>query len=82
MRKRIFWKVLLFIGFLPFVIALGSGIYAGITGYSGLAISGAPVYGFAAFMDWMILYSYIYWPTYVIGLVLIVVSLVQLRKKG
>ena len=81
MKKRTFWKVLLCIGFLPFVIALGSGMYAGITGFSGLVISGAPVYDFAAFMDWMILYSYLYWSTYVIGLVLIVVSLVQLRKR-
>lgn len=82
MKKRGFWKVVLFIGFVPFVIALGSGVYAGFTGYSGLAISSAPAYGLAAFMDWMILYSYLYWPTYVIGLVLIGVSLVQLRKRG
>lgn len=81
MKKKSFWKIVLLIGLVPFAIALGSGLYAAITGFSGLVISGPPAYGVAAFTDWMVLYSYIYWPTYVIGLVLIAVALVQLRKR-
>lgn len=33
-----------------------------------------------SFLDWMIMYLYLYWPTYILGIVLMIVSSVQLRK--
>lgn len=80
MKTKRKWKILLAIGILPFAVALLTGIYNAIVGFSGLAITSPPVYGWAAFVDWMILYSFIYWPTYVLGIVLIVLALIKLKK--
>ena len=30
--------------------------------------------------DWLVLYSVIYWPTYLLGLVLLILAAVQLKK--
>lgn len=70
--KKTKWKILLFVGTIPFLCAFLSGLYAALTGFSGLSISSPPAYGFAAFADWIILYSFVYWPTYLVGLILIV----------
>ena len=80
MNNKRLWKILLLVGILPFVIALLTGIYNAIVGFLGLTIMGKPQYGWEAFADWVILYSFIYWPTYVIGLVLIVLSVFKLKK--
>lgn len=69
--KKTKWKILLFLGTVPFLWAILNGIWAAVNGFSGLAISSPPTYGFAAFADWIILYSFVYWPTYVVGLILI-----------
>lgn len=78
--KKNKWKILLFVGTTPFLAAFFSGLYAAITGFSGLSISTPPVYGFAAFADWIILYSFVFWPTYAVGLALIIFSAVKLIK--
>lgn len=76
--KRIKWKILLFVGTLPFLAAVLSGVYAALTGFSGLAITSPPTYGWAAFTEWIILYSFVYWPTYVVGLILMVWAIARL----
>lgn len=81
MKSKLLWKILLVVGILPFAVALLTGIYNAIVGFSGLAIMSPPVHGWAAFADWVVLYSFIYWPTYVLGLVLIVVSIFKLKKR-
>lgn len=78
--KKTLWKILLVIGVVPFAIVLLYGIYVAITGFSGVSILGDVNYGFGAFLDWIILYSYVYWSTYVIGLVLIILSVIKLKK--
>jgi len=83
-KKNLLWKILLALGFVPFAGVLISGIYKAITGFSGLRMSfdTPPAYGFAAFLDWVILVSFLYWPLYIIGGLLIIVSIsVMLIKK-
>ena len=75
------WKLMLAVGLLPFAAVLLSGIYAAVTGFNGMAITSPPLYGLPAFADWVVLYSFVYWPTYVIGIVLIAAA-VLLRWKG
>lgn len=72
--KKTKWKILLFVGTLPFLWGLLGGLYAAITGFSGLSISSPPAYGISAFFDWIILYSFVYWPTYLVGLLLIALA--------
>ena len=31
--------------------------------------------------DWLVLYSFVYWPTYLAGLIVIVISLIGIFKK-
>lgn len=65
--KRIIWKLLLVIGIIPFIVPFVLGLYRmSIESWN---------YG-----DWLILYSLVYWPTYLIGLVLIAISIFKLIK--
>ncbi len=65
--KRIIWKLLLVIGIIPFIVPFVLGLYRmSIESWN---------YG-----DWLILYSFVYWPTYLIGLVLIAISIFKLIK--
>lgn len=61
MKKNLIWKILLSLGICPFVIPLITGIYNMSIQLWNLT-------------DWLILYSYLYWPTYIIGVVLIAIS--------
>jgi len=62
------YKVILGIGICPFILPFVLGFYR-------MSIESW------ALMDWLIMYSFIYWPTYVIGLVLILVAVSRLRCK-
>ena len=65
--KRIIWKLLLVIGVIPFIIPFVLGLYKmSIESWN--------------YVDWLILYSFVYWPTYLIGLVLIAISIFKLIK--
>ena len=82
-KSKLILKILLFLGILLLLIPIISGIYYSIFGYSGLCIvSCKKYYGFEAFIDSIIVYSYILWPSYIIGLILIIVSLVLLKQKN
>ena len=63
------WKILLCLGCVPFLIAVGFCLVTCLTD------------SWSSFWDCVILYSFLYWPTYVIGIVLIVLSVVKIRKK-
>lgn len=80
-KKKSLWIVLLVIGIITFVIPLASGLYYSIMGYSGICILECKYYyGFRAFRDAIILYSWIFWPTYIIGFILILLSIIKLKK--
>lgn len=73
------WIVLLIIGFIPFLIALLVGIYFAINGFSGLCLCGN-FYGFKAFYESILLYLYNYYPNCLIGLILVILSIIKLKK--
>ena len=66
--KTHLWKILIGIGILPLLLPVILGVYH-------MAIE------LWTMGDWLILYSYIYWPTYVLGILLIVAGVVVWRRK-
>ena len=62
MMKNVFQILLLLAGIVPFVVPILLGIYRMSIEHWG-------------YLDWLILYSYVYWPTYVIGIILMGISL-------
>ena len=81
-KKKVLWIILLILGIIPFAIPLIAGIYDSINGFSGLCfMSCTNYYGFNAFIESIYLYSFIFWPTYIIGLILILISIIKLKKK-
>ena len=63
------WKILLFLGSVPFLIALAFCFVSSLTAYG------------MSFGDYIVLYSFLYWPTYIIGIVLIVLSFVKIKME-
>lgn len=81
MKKKILWKSLLIIGIIPFIAVLFYGLLSSINGFSGICIvSCKKYYGLLAFRDSVILYSFVFWPSYILGLVLILISILKLKK--
>ena len=70
MAKRIIAIVLLTVGIVLFVLPFAGGIYT-ISVQSDFTMG-----------DWIIMYSFLYWPSYVFGAVLIAVSLFLLIYKS
>jgi len=80
MKIKIPYWVLLIIGLLPFVYVLGVGIYSSYMGYSGLCFFECELdYGIAAFVDSIIITSYLFWPLYLIGIVFIILSFFKFK---
>ena len=68
MKNKELWWVLLFVGMIPFVAPFIGFVYENINSSAW------------TLMDWLVLYSFIYWPTYIVGLLLIVLSVCKIRK--
>ena len=68
MNKRPYWIILLILGICPLLFPFATFLYQ---------VTVSPSWTLA---DWLIMYSYLYWPTYLIGLLLIVFSSIQLIK--
>ena len=66
--KKHLWKIWIAIGIIPVVLPFVLGVYHTM-------IESWTV------LEWVILYSYLYWPTYVLGILLIVVGIVMKKKK-
>ncbi len=66
-KKSFIWKLLLAVGILPFVLPFLLGFYK-------MSIESWHL------VDWLIMYSFVYWPTYIIGFVFIVISVIKLAK--
>ena len=69
MKKEVLWKILLIAGILPFVIPVVLGLYR-------MRIESWTM------VDWLVLYSFVYWPTYIIGLVLMAATVYKLTKSS
>ena len=68
MKKKKLWWFLLMIGSIPFVAPFIGFAYEMINSSSWTLV------------DWLVLYSFVYWPTYVVGLILIFISVCKFRK--
>lgn len=67
MNKSMIRKILLILGIFPFVLPFIVGIYK-------ISIESWQLF------DWLIMYSFLYYPTYIIGFVLILVSVIKRNK--
>ena len=65
--KKVLWKLLIGIGIIPLVLLFVLGVYHTMIESWTLG-------------DWLILYSYVYWFTYVAGILLIVAGVVVKNK--
>ena len=61
------WILGFLVGIVPFIVPFVLGIYR-------MSIEHWELF------DWLILYSYVYWPTYLIGFILAVISLFGIVK--
>ena len=68
MKNKKLWWVLLVLGIIPFAVPFMGFAYEMINSSSWTLV------------DWLVLYSFVYWPTYVVGLILIIISVCKLRK--
>lgn len=67
-KKDTTTKYLILTGMLPFIIAILSGLYKTTIESWNM-------------IDWLILYSYIFWPTYLIGFFLIIIGIVKMIRR-
>ena len=67
--KKELWRTLLVLGVVPFLIPL--------LGFGYEMLNGSDW----TLFDYWFLYSFLYWPTYLVGLVLIVLSVFKLRRQ-
>lgn len=68
MKHKKLWWLLLMIGMLPLLAPFIGFAYEMINASSWTLV------------DWLVLYSFVYWPTYIIGILLIAISARKLRK--
>ena len=66
--KKLLWKLLFLTGLVPFILPIVIGLYT-------MTIESWELF------DWIVLYSFVYWPTYLAGLIVIVISLIGIFKK-
>lgn len=67
MNKTLLWKILLVLGICPLAAPFLTGLYSVCTESWSL-------------FDWLVLWSYLYWPTYFLGLGLILLSARKLKR--
>ena len=67
MKKHAIWLTVLLLGIVPFVFPFLSGLYR-------MTIESWSMF------DWVVMYSFIYWPTYLIGMLVIPIALFQLLR--
>ncbi|MBQ8144347.1 MAG: hypothetical protein IJ452_08960 [Butyricicoccus sp.] len=66
MKKHFIPKLLLLLGICPFLLPLVTSVTRASTW---------------TVLDWVILYSFLYWPTYLAGLALILLAVYLLRRQ-
>ena len=76
-KNKTIWKVLLALGILPFILVLCIGIYSSIFGFTFL---GTTDVGVDAFIGSIFILSFLYWPIYIVGIFLIIISIVKLKE--
>ena len=77
-RKKILYKALLVLGVVPYFLLISYGVDAYMDGYSFLW--GSKTYGWEGFFLQVRFLFMIFWPIFLIGLILIIVGIINLRK--
>jgi len=70
MKKRIISVILLILGVCLFIAPFAGGLYT-------MSVETGWTLG-----DWLIMYSFVYWPTYIVGILLIIASLILFKLKN
>lgn len=68
MNKQLFWMAVLLLGTLPFLFPF-------LWGWSHMGALPQP------FLTWVMTYSFLYWPTYLIGIFAIPIAMYHLLQK-
>lgn len=68
MKNKVIWWVVLVVGMIPLVFPFLNFAYE-------MLISSSWKLG-----EWLLLWSFVYWPTYIVGVILIILSVCKLRK--
>lgn len=76
-KKKMLYRILLGIGILPFICLL---IWSLILSFLGFEFLFSITYGIQAFYESIIIYGIVFSPILIIGLILIIVSIVKLKK--
>lgn len=81
--NKIIWKILLFIGAIPFILTLALGIINMVSGFSGICFgSNCPkISGLSALLETVILVIIIFWPFHLLGIILIIISTIKIKKR-
>jgi len=69
MKKHLVWIAVLLLGLVPFIFPFLSGLYQ-------MSMESLSMF------DWVVMYSFIHWPTYLIGMIIIPIALYQLLRCG
>ena len=82
MKKKIIGIILIIIGVIPYLLTLGYALYAAIAGSSYLCLlEPCPkYYGFGPFKFVIILFGAAFWYVYLIGLILIIIGIILIKK--
>lgn len=80
MKKRT-GIILIIIGLLPILYTLISGLFYAIFGWNGLCFMCSKEYGVKVFFDYVLLFSIVYWPILLSGLIMIIIGYLLVKKK-
>ncbi|MBQ8640746.1 MAG: hypothetical protein IJ480_00885 [Clostridia bacterium] len=69
MKHTLVWKIMLALGICPFAAPFVTFLYQMLIQSS------------FTLLDWLLLYSFVFWWTYVVGLGLIVIAAVHLKRR-
>jgi len=75
--KRKIWIFMLILGIIPFIIPLIYGIYSFIFGVTFFFDTTS---GFEGLFNSILMWSFVYWPTYIIGAILIIISAIKIKR--
>lgn len=73
------WRIFFVLGLLPFLTVLITGIYYSIVGIP--FIGDELNCGTEGFLAFLIGFSFTYWPSYIIGAILMIVSIIKLKNQ-
>lgn len=71
-KKKIISIILLLLGLIPFIIPIAWGLFDTV-------ITNRLDY---SFIDFLLYYSFLYWPTYIAGIIAIIISICIKSKKA